>query len=66
MMGTIVLLALFVSCSTKKNTPSTRAYHALTAHFNTLYNGEVAYLEGSEAQYKGHKDNFNEIQCRLC
>ena len=61
MMGTIVLLALLVSCSTKKNTPSTRAYHALTAHFNTLYNGEVAYLEGSEAQYKGHKDNFNEI-----
>ncbi|MBR6140989.1 MAG: hypothetical protein IKQ37_04410 [Bacteroidaceae bacterium] len=57
----IMLLALIVSCSVKKNTSATRAYHALTAHYNTLYNGQVAFLEGSEAQYKGHKDNFNEI-----
>lgn len=61
MMGVIMLILLFVSCSTKKNTPATRAYHALTAHYNTLYNGEVAFLEGAEAQSKGHKDNFNEI-----
>ncbi|MBO4549448.1 MAG: tetratricopeptide repeat protein, partial [Bacteroidaceae bacterium] len=33
----------------------------MTAHYNTLYNGQVAFLEGSEAQNKGHKDNFNEI-----
>lgn len=56
-----LLAALFVSCSIKKNTSATRAYHALTAHYNTLYNGQVAYLEGWEAQYKGHKDNFNEM-----
>ena len=61
MVCIIVLLGLLVSCSVKKNTPATRAYHALTAHYNTLYNGQVAYLEGSEAQYKGHKDNFNEL-----
>lgn len=61
MMCIIVLLAILVSCSIKKNTPATRAYHALTAHYNTLYNGQVAFLEGSEAQNKGHKDNFNEI-----
>ena len=59
--GIIVMLVLLVSCSVKKNTPATRAYHALTAHYNTLYNGQVAYLEGFEAQSKGHKDNFNEI-----
>ena len=61
MVSFIMLLALFVSCSTKKNTSATRTYHALTAHYNTLYNGEVAYLDGFEAQSKGHKDNFNEI-----
>ena len=61
MMCIIMLLVILVSCSTKKNTPATRAYHALTARFNTLYNGQVAYLEGFEAQNKGHKDNFNEI-----
>ena len=57
----VVLLLLLVSCTTKKNTPAVRAYHAMTAHYNTLYNGQVAFLEGEEAQNKGHKDNFNEI-----
>ncbi|MBR5052028.1 MAG: hypothetical protein IKW91_02260, partial [Bacteroidaceae bacterium] len=60
-MMCIMLLALFVSCTTKKNTSATRAYHALTAHYNTLFNGQQAYLEGFEAQSKGHRDNFNEI-----
>ena len=57
----LLLFVLLVSCSTKKNTPAIRAYHALTAHYNTLYNGQVAFLAGSEAQYKGHKDNYNEL-----
>lgn len=57
----LLLLTLLVSCSVKKNTSATRTYHALTAHYNTLFNGQQAYLEGTEAQYKGHKDNFNEI-----
>lgn len=60
-MSVIVSLVLLYACTTKKNTSATRAYHALTAHYNTLYNGQVAFLEGSEAQNKGHKDNFNEI-----
>ena len=60
-MMCIMLFVLFVSCSTKKNTSGTRAYHALTAHYNTLFNGQQAYLEGFEAQSKGHKDNFNEV-----
>ena len=60
-MFVVAMLVPFVSCSTKKNTSATRAYHALTAHYNTLFNGDMAYLEGTEAQYKGHKDNFNEI-----
>ena len=54
-------LLLVVACSTKKNTPAVRSYHALTAHYNTLYNGQVAFREGEEAQSKGHKDNFNEM-----
>ncbi|MCR5850876.1 MAG: hypothetical protein K6G92_09230 [Bacteroidaceae bacterium] len=61
MMSIVIMLVLLVSCSVKKNTPATRAYHALTAHYNTLYNGQVAFLDGNEAQNKGHKENFNEI-----
>lgn len=50
-----------VSCSTKKNTPVIRRYHNITARFNTLYNGRVAYDAGIEAQEKGHVDNYTEI-----
>ena len=50
-----------VACSTKKNTGITRFYHSTTAHFNTLYNGRVAFEEGIEAQQKGHVDNYTEL-----
>ena len=33
----------------------------MTARFNTLYNGEVAYLEGEEAQMKSHQDDYNRL-----
>lgn len=53
------LFALFLGgCSTKKNTPSTRFYHSMTAHYNTLYNGQVAYLSGVEAQEKAHREDY--------
>ena len=59
----VVLLSagLLISCSTAKNTGTTRFYHSMTAHFNTMYNGEVAFLEGLEAQEKGHQDNYTEL-----
>lgn len=62
-MGQLMLLLLCVisACSIKKNTPTTRFYHAMTAHYNTLYNGEVAYLEGEEAQMKSHQDDYNRL-----
>ncbi|MBO7069172.1 MAG: hypothetical protein J6W52_10955 [Bacteroidaceae bacterium] len=33
----------------------------MTARFNTLYNGEVAFLEGDEAQMKSHQDDYNRL-----
>lgn len=60
-----LLLAIMVgglcSCSTQKNTAGSRRYHNITAHFNTMYNGQTAFDEGVEAQEKGHKDNYNEL-----
>ena len=57
----LMLLCVVSACSIKKNTPTTRFYHAMTARFNTLYNGEVAYLEGEEAQMKSHQDDYNRL-----
>ena len=57
----LLLLCIVSACSIKKNTPTTRFYHAMTAHFNTLYNVEVAYLDGEEAQMKSHQDDYNRL-----
>ena len=54
----LLLIGMLTSCSTKKNTGLTRFYHSTTAHFNTLYNAQVAFDEGVEAQEKGHVDNY--------
>ena len=59
-MYLLVMLAL-ASCSTKKNTSATRFFHATTARFNTLYNGQVAYKEGREAQLKGHVEDYTQM-----
>lgn len=55
------VLMLTAACSTKKNTPMTRFYHSMTAHYNTLYNGEVAFQKAQDAQIEGHKDNYNRL-----
>ena len=39
----------------------TRFYHSLTAHYNILYNGEVAFEKGQDAQIEGHKDDYNSL-----
>ena len=57
----LLLTGLLFSCSTQKNTSGSRFYHRTTAHFNTLYNGRVAFDEGIEAQLKGHVDNYTEL-----
>ena len=56
-----VLLFAFAACSTKKNTSGTRFYHAMTARFNTYFNGSEAFKEGVFAQQDGHKDNYTEL-----
>lgn len=52
---------LMAACSTKKNTSGTRMFHSLTARFNTLYNGQVSYQEGMEAQLNGHQDDYTTL-----
>lgn len=56
-----MLISALMSCSTKKNTPMTRFYHSLTAHYNIMYNGEVAFEKGMDSQTEGHKDDYNSL-----
>lgn len=57
----LALAGAIVSCSTKKNTPMTRFYHSMTAHYNIMYNGEVAFEKGQDAQTDGHRDDYNSL-----
>lgn len=57
----LLAMGIMVSCSTKKNTRMTRFYHSLTAHYNIMYNGEVAFEKGYDAQVEGHRDDYNNL-----
>lgn len=57
----IMFSLTFMSCSTKHNTPATRFWHSFNAHYNTMYNGELAFKEGEEAQLKGHQDDYTRL-----
>ncbi len=59
----LVLLAVIVlaACSRKKNTFLNRNVHAVTAEFNALYNGGLAYEKGKEELSLTYWDNFWEV-----
>ncbi|MGM9697857.1 MAG: tetratricopeptide repeat protein [Prevotella sp.] len=48
------------SCSTQKNTASSRWWHSFNARYNTYFNGSQAFIEGSKEKEDGHSDNFTE------
>lgn len=57
----ILLVAVITGCSTRKNTASTRFYHALTTKYNVYFNGNEAYKEGIKAMQDQNKDNYMDI-----
>jgi tetratricopeptide (TPR) repeat protein len=55
------LVLLFCSCSTHKDKWLNRNYHAVTAHYNAYWNGNVALKEAIGTLDKAHKDDFTRI-----
>ena len=54
------LVAVLASCSTKKNTASTRFWHSFTARYNIYYNGHEAYKAGVREKERAVSDNYTE------
>ena len=52
---------MIAGCSSSKNTAGTRWWKAFNAHYNTYYNGTLAYIDGSLEKENGNKDNFTEL-----
>lgn len=54
----LVLLTVLVGCSRKKDKFLSRNFHAITAEYNTLFNGRQAFEQGRDALIEGYQDNF--------
>ena len=53
-------LCLLWSCSTKKNTKSSRFYHALTSRYNIYFNGKTSFDEALSAQQNGYRESYSD------
>lgn len=58
---TLVVLMAFSSCSTQKNTWSSRTYHQMKVRYNIFYNGNIAYEEGLQSIKTAHEDDYSAI-----
>lgn len=60
-IGLLTFIIAIISCSTKKDRFINRTYHAKTAKYNILYNGDVALDKGLKDLGTNYEDNFWEI-----
>ncbi|RLD64117.1 MAG: hypothetical protein DRJ01_01770 [Bacteroidetes bacterium] len=57
----LLLIVLVFSCSTKKNTTISRAYHNLTAHYNVFFNANESFKKGKQKIDNKFRDNYSNI-----
>ena len=57
----LVIIILFLGCSTQKNKTLNKRYHSVVSTFNVLFNGNESIKEGKESFLKSYKEDFWEI-----
>lgn len=57
----LVMVCSLIGCSRKKNNFLNRNWHAVTAKYNTLYNGNLALEQGKEELKANYFDNYWDI-----
>lgn len=57
----LILSAAIFSCSRKKASFVNRNYHAVTAQYNTLYNGHLALEQGRDEINQNYADNYWDV-----
>lgn len=58
-LSCILLLSVFVSCSTKKNTAFSRQYQAFTTRYNVFYNGSEHFKEQLKTMENSYEDDYS-------
>lgn len=56
----VLTILLSTSCSTKKNTGASRAYHSMCARYNIAFNAKNAYADGIKSINKTENDDFSQ------
>ena len=57
----LLLIVLIVSCTSSKNTASTRWYHSFNTRYNVYFNGNEAYKEALKSHLESHQENYSEM-----
>ncbi|MGI8892811.1 MAG: hypothetical protein ACR2GN_05060, partial [Bacteroidia bacterium] len=57
----LLVLFLFTSCSTKKNTILSRTYHGVTAKYNGYFNAKLRVKDGAERLASQHEDKYDRV-----
>ena len=61
--SSLFLLAIIAltACSRKKDTFLNKSFHAVSTEYNTLFNGNNAFVQGKEALAQTYRDDFYQI-----
>lgn len=57
----LFLILLLWSCGTKKNTKTSRFYHAFTSRYNIYFNGKTSFDESLKAMQEGYKESYSDL-----
>ena len=57
----VLFLALFVSCTSTKNTRGTRWYHSFNTRYNVYFNGNEAYKASLKNLNEGYTETYSEM-----
>ena len=54
-----IIMTVCLGCSTKKNTPASRAYNELTTRYNVYYNAHESFKKGLAEMEKSYADDYS-------
>lgn len=59
LLASVMTALLMLSCSTRKNTATSRAYQAFTTRYNVYFNGDEHYKETLKEMEKNYEDDYS-------
>jgi len=61
LLSLFILVSLWQSCTTEKNTWLIRKFHTTCTHYNGYFWGKLSYFEGLDKLVASHKEDYSDI-----